>query len=242
MDFKKDIKAIFCVWNHCLLAYDKNLLKLHLFQQGEFAPQNISCLFGLHPSSPQDCLVSNWHDTVAFVGLWRRRGWAAAAVSLRGLLVFVKGTETSTRKRISGRSLIFVALTTHNDVWSGRRKGKKKPNQQQEIHPGVVFRVEEQPGPAAKRRTTCYSSVLRFGSVQPGGGKKYDFISTHSARLPERWRKVQENSIRRHIRKPGYSHGVIWKNVHAELISRCLSLTAAPYFSLGARWFWLCHQ
>lgn len=128
--------------------------------------------------------------------------------------MFVKGTEISTRKRISRRSLIFTALTTHNDVWSGRKERGKKtpPNQQEEIRPGVVFRVEEQPGPAAKRRTTCCSSV------RPGWAEKYDFIATHSARLPERWRKVRENSIRRHIRKPGSSHGVIWKNVHAELI------------------------
>lgn len=55
----------------------------------------------------------------------------------------------------------------------------------------------------------------------------------------ERWR---EKSIGRHRRKSGYSHGVIQKNVHAEINSRCLSLTVASYISLGAQWIWLCHQ
>lgn len=60
-------------------------------------------------------------------------------------------------------------------VAEGKKK-KKNPimksqshRQQEEVYPLVVFRVEEQLGPGAKRRTTCYSSVLGFSPVEPGG-------------------------------------------------------------------------
>lgn len=93
--------------------------------------------------------------------------------------------EISARKRISRRSLTFIAPATYNDVWSGRKKGKKKQKlivqsqenrQQEESIPTLFLQWKSS---SAWSKETDYMLLFSAPVIpeQPGG-KKYGFIST----------------------------------------------------------------
>lgn len=108
----------------------------------------------------------------------------------------MEGMEISARKRISRRSLTFIAPATYNDVWSGRKKGKKKKKTNcaitgkqaaGRIHPEVVSTVEEQLGLEQKDR--LHVTLQCSGYPRAAWGQEVWFHFIEEMNGEERWRE-----------------------------------------------------